>query len=295
MTKKDQMINATNKAIEEYGSSLTLRQIFYRLVSWDVIEKTQNQYKYLSKVLVEARRSGLVNYSDMDDRTREPIGGDISLWDVDEWVSRFKENLRFYADYLNRVRLPFWYGQGQRIEIFLEKDTLSDFVSEAVSDYNVRVWPLRGYSSETIKYEIAEALNHGGQPVKILYLGDHDPSGFDLERDIREALTEVFDTEASYERLAVTKDLIEKLGLESHWANVNDSRYKGYVKKHKTEKAWELESIDPARFRELITKAIERHINKTGVEIKERKEEKLRKDVKAEIGDTLEAINELMD
>lgn len=289
------MITATNKAVKEYGSSLTLRQIFYRLVSWGVIEKTQNQYKYLSRILVEARRSGLVNYSDIDDRTREPVGGDISLWEAKDWVSYFERSLESYADYLNRVRPPFWYGQKQCIEIFLEKDTLWDFVNEVVSDYNVRVWPLRGYSSETIKYEIAGELNHGDQPVNILFLGDHDPSGFDLERDIREVLTEVFGTEASYERLAVTKDLIEKLGLESHWASLNDSRYEGYVKKHKTERAWELESIDPARFRELIIEAVEGYIDKAGVETRERKERKLRKAVKAEIGDILEAINELIE
>jgi len=71
LTKKDKILKAVQNVISSYTQKLTLRQIYYRLVSKLVIKNTISQYKYLSRILEDARKDGLIPYKAIEDRTRD--------------------------------------------------------------------------------------------------------------------------------------------------------------------------------------------------------------------------------
>jgi len=54
------------------GIRLTLRQLFYQLVSKDIIPNTQREYKNLGTILSKARLAGMVDWDAVEDRVRRP-------------------------------------------------------------------------------------------------------------------------------------------------------------------------------------------------------------------------------
>jgi hypothetical protein len=70
--------NKTSKLIEMATETLrqhhpmSVRQVYYRLVSQQVIENTRSSYQSVSKTLVAARREGLIPWCQIEDRLRKP-------------------------------------------------------------------------------------------------------------------------------------------------------------------------------------------------------------------------------
>jgi tagatose-1,6-bisphosphate aldolase len=63
-----------NEIIEEYQEQdlvLTLRQLYYQLVSRDIIPNQQKEYSKLSTLLKEGRMSGIVDWNAIEDRLRQ--------------------------------------------------------------------------------------------------------------------------------------------------------------------------------------------------------------------------------
>ena len=73
--KNKERLDYINEIIEEYqdqGYTLTLRQLYYQLVSRDVIPNKQNEYAKLSTLLKEGRMAGIVDWDAIEDRLRQP-------------------------------------------------------------------------------------------------------------------------------------------------------------------------------------------------------------------------------
>ena len=81
-----------------------------------------------------------------------------------------------------------WEQQKEYIELWCEKDAIVGVIEEITREYDVMVRPLRGYSSLTFIHHAAEQLKEITKPITIYYLGDHDPSGYDIERSSRASL-----------------------------------------------------------------------------------------------------------
>jgi hypothetical protein len=67
-------LDKINSIIEEYqaqGYSLTLRQLYYQLVSRNLIANTQKEYANLGNLLTKGRMMGLVDWDAIEDRGRE--------------------------------------------------------------------------------------------------------------------------------------------------------------------------------------------------------------------------------
>ena len=65
------LIEVVNSVLTQYEGTLTLRQVYYRLVAAFVIENTERAYKRLSATLTKARREGLVDPRRITDRLRQ--------------------------------------------------------------------------------------------------------------------------------------------------------------------------------------------------------------------------------
>lgn len=184
-----------NSIVEDYqrqGYKLTLRQLYYQLVSRDVIANKQAEYSNLSKLLKEGRMGGIVDWDAIEDRLRVP--------DKPATFSSPKSILEAAA---SQFRMDRQKGQSVYLEVWVEKDALSGVLSRVTHEYHVPIMVNRGYSSASAMYDaynrFADAItDDGASKIKILYLGDFDPSGKDMIRDVTDRVLEFFKGSRSF-------------------------------------------------------------------------------------------------
>ena len=220
---------ARQVAIDLYnqiGSPVTLRAIFYALVSRNVIPNTKSAYKRLSSVLTEARKKGEFEWYLIKDETRRILGGDFG-WTLNEISQKAKyveyeyvEDLIHDLEKIKNARFHYtlqkWEGQPYRVLICLEKDALADAIESMVSDWKVEVLVMRGYASATSLKNLADkiqSLTEDGYKVVVLLLTDFDPSGEDIARYVKETLLKDFNVQAEVYKVAVTLEQIKKYNL----------------------------------------------------------------------------------
>ena len=190
--KYEPIVKATNEILAQYDVRLTVRQIYYRLVSppYQLFANLMKNYKQFDRVLTRAREKGDVNWRGIEDRARGTIGGDFGY----DGVGDFLDN-SFDIDEDQYTR-KMWEDQSRYIEVWLEKDALAALVSNVARKYRVLTFPSRGYSSLT---KIAEAICErfydrffALKPVLVLHFTDHDPSGLDMTRDVEARVKDYF-------------------------------------------------------------------------------------------------------
>lgn len=168
-----------NSIIAEYrrlNLRLTLRQLYYQLVSRDIIPNQQKEYKKLSTVLLEGRMAGVVDWEAIEDRLR--VVEKPSSWETPEDIMDVV---------INTYEKPRQAGQKNYIEVWVEKDALSGVLSQVTEPYHIPIMVNRGYSSVSAMYAAYErfaAALKKDQKIVLLYLGDFDPSGLDMIRDV---------------------------------------------------------------------------------------------------------------
>lgn len=183
--KNKTQLEIINSIIEEYaeqGYTLTLRQLYYQLVSRDIIPNQQKEYAKLSSLLTKGRMAGVVDWEAIEDRNRRPY--------IPYWVAGIEEAIR---DTISQYRLDRQKGQKNYIELWVEKDALSGVLKRITEEYHIKLVVNKGYSSTSAMYEAYERIKEKlveNKKVTLLYLGDHDPSGLDMIRDIRERTRE---------------------------------------------------------------------------------------------------------
>lgn len=239
-----EMLNRINDILEEYvndGYTLTLRQLYYQLVSRDVIPNNDKEYVKLSNILKNGRMAGIVDWSSIEDRVRVPK--------LPYWVKGVKEAIR---DTIEQYRINRMEGQERKIEIWVEKDALSNVLYRVSEKYHIRLMVNRGYSSVSAMYD---AYNRLSDNDVILYFGDHDPSGMDMIRDVRERLQE-FGIEVEVIPIALTMEQIKEFNPPPNPAKITDPRAKWYIEKYgKT--SWELDALPPKELIRLAENAVE--------------------------------------
>ena len=108
----------------------------------------------------------------------------------------------------------------------------------------------------------------------ILHLGDHDPSGVDMTRDIQERLR-MFESDVEVKRIALTMEQIKLYNPPPNPAKITDSRCQGYIEKYGCE-SWELDALNPTIIKDLISKEVDvltdfRLLNKRKLKLNEDK------------------------
>jgi len=203
-------VKAVKRIVKAYRMKLTLRQIYYRLVSQQLIPNTRTSYQQLSKILVKAREREALKPSAIEDRSRQVLGvGDYGYDSPEDFLSYQIERLKESGENYTR---PLWTGQPYHVVIALEKDALSRLFVKVANPFRVKVFPTRGYGSFTFLYDLAHHLDPK-KPNRVLYFGDFDPSGLDIERDLVKRLVKYGAKKLNVIRVALTKDHICALGL----------------------------------------------------------------------------------
>ncbi len=242
------------EVVENYGEQgyrLTLRQLYYQLVAASIIPNEQRQYSKLSKILTDARMCGMVDWDIIEDRIRVPQR-------PPQWDS-VSDILGACAD---QYRCDRHSDQKNYVEVWVEKDALSGVLLPVTQEYHVNLMVNRGYSSVSAMHDAAlRFMNtyHTDDEMYILYLGDHDPSGLDMVRDIA-ARMDRFDIHLTVRPIALTMDQIEQHNPPPNPAKVTDPRARDYIARH-GHTSWELDALQPAVLHGLLRTHLEELID----------------------------------
>ena len=241
-------IVAANQICEEYaaqGFDLTLRQLYYQFVARGLIANKDTEYKRLGSIINDARLAGLLDWDYIVDRTRFLRA--VRTWD--DPGSAINEAADRYA-------IDVWESQPYRLEVWIEKDALVGVIQGICNKYRVPFFSCRGYVSQSEMYEAANRMMSwpSRQSSVVLHLGDHDPSGIDMSRDIQDRL-DLFGAAADVRRIALTMDQVRALNPPPNPAKITDARSRDYIRRFGTE-SWELDALDPATMSELIEQNI---------------------------------------
>jgi len=112
---------------------------------------------------------------------------------------------------------------------------------------------------------LARQLSYGKEVV-IIYLGDHDPSGMDMTRDVEER--SLMFSGASFDagdallvdRAALNMDQIHELDPPENPAKMTDVRAPAYVARY-GHSSWELDAIEPRKLAELVGETIAKYVD----------------------------------
>ncbi len=244
------VINQANDIVREYwaqGYSLTLRQLYYQMVARALIPNNVRSYKRLGAILTDARLAGLVDWEAIEDRTRSLAGN--SHWQTPQ---------KIVETAVQSYQIDKWADQPHRVEVWVEKDALASVIAQACRPLDVDHFSCRGYTSASEMWRagrrLRQYLAHGQVPV-ILHLGDHDPSGVDMTRDIAERLALFAEEEIIVERIALNMDQIEAYAPPPNPAKLTDSRANGYIAEFGRE-SWELDALEPRALTALIQRSV---------------------------------------
>lgn len=270
-TKKQMLKRVGYLILRGYDQPVTLRQLYYQFVGHDLVENKVSQYQYLSEAMTEARIDGLIPWEWIEDRTRRTHAGDHNDGDYVTPDARFRGNLRHFIETPDRFYRPRWQFQPKYVETWVEKEALAGIFTSVCRDLKVVTFPSKGYTSTSLLKEAADRIQQmmgkdvydGGPPVRspyILYFGDYDPSGQDIERNIREKLQDTFHVPVTVERCALTRDQIDEFELPPQPAKRADARYEQFVAEHGNI-AVELDALPPEELRRLIRESVEAHFD----------------------------------
>ncbi|MBM4036445.1 MAG: hypothetical protein FJ291_32315 [Planctomycetes bacterium] len=222
---------------------MTVRQVFYQLVSRHVIENSLSRYNGVSKLLVEARQSGLIPWDWIEDRLRRPRR--VSMWND---LAAFAEAVR--ASYRRNV----WATQPVYIETWVEKDALSGIFEDVLEPYGLTLNVGRGYDGwDSIRN--AAGRFQGWDEVTVLYFGDFDPSGDDMVRSLGERLG-FFECWPEIVKCALNVEDVERYNLPPALTKPTDTRRAAFVDRY-GDMAVELDALPVDVLRERVKAEVE--------------------------------------
>ncbi|BCH23555.1 hypothetical protein [Mesorhizobium sp. L-8-3] len=207
-------------AVLEEDHPQSVRHVFYRMTDPQLeepVEKSDRGYRHVQDRMEKLRRAGKLPFGWVTDATRR---GHHTPTYVDE--------AHFLRAMKGLYRADLWQLSDYYCEVWTESRSIAGVVEADCRELAVSLYPAGGFSSITLAYESAEAINHwsDGKPAVIFYIGDYDPAGVlidvALERELRQHLSPTIDL--TFRRIAITEQQIEELDLPTKPRKETDRR-----------------------------------------------------------------------
>lgn len=245
------LIEKINTMIERYAAKgiydLSVRQIYYQLVSADEFENSLSNYNKIGNIISDGRMAGLISWDSIVDRNR-------TLYGTRTWDNMMSALKTMRAKY----KLNLWEDQDWYPVCGVEKAALEGVVGSICSELRIDYIAFRGYSSQSQSWSLgqrfAAAYKRGQRPI-LFYLHDHDPSGLDMIRDHRERMSLFCGAQVMVQPLALNMTQIQEHNPPPNVAKESDSRFADYQQKYGDE-SWELDALDPLLIQKLISDAV---------------------------------------
>ncbi len=268
------IIETCNSILDDYarqGFDLSLRQLYYQLVSKDLIENSDRSYSRLGDIVSDARLAGLLDWDMIVDRGRTTRAN--VHWNSPAEIVRAA---------VNSFRIDKWEDQPCHIEVMVEKQALEGVIIPTCRKLDVNFTANKGYSSQSFMYRKGQELYEKAEEDKeliILYLGDHDPSGLDMDRDVLERLQMFAQRPVRVQRLALLMAQIQQYAPPPNPAKMKDVRAKKYIKKY-GRFSWELDALNPSILSSLIERAVHSYRDQPKWDAAVKKENSMRAELK---------------
>lgn len=226
---------------EEHGPA-SVRHLFYQAVVSGLpgITKDDSGYLKVQRAVLKLRRANKIPYDRVVDTTRwmrKPAS-------YDGLHEALYETSRIY-------RRNLWSSSPWRVEVWCESESIAGVLYEVSSVWDVPLMPCRGFSSETFTYSAAEAWSEDDRHPVVLYVGDHDPAGLQIERTLRDRLSEFYENHIDLSRIGVTWEQVEMLDLPG----TKPKKEYGFPL------AVEAEALSPGILRRLVDEEIRSYVN----------------------------------
>jgi len=228
---------------------MTIRQLFYRLVSVQALENSVRDYKKLSRVMTDARESAQVPFEWIVDRSRPTYTPNV--------FNDLKDGLMALR---NCYRKDYWQDQPAHVETWTEKDAIIGSIEPVTNELGVTVRVSRGFTSTTRVHEIALVFAGISKPIFVYYLGDHDPSGRAIELDLYDRISS-YGPDFQMARLAIREEDIDDFNLPPLRIKNSDTRAAAFRRAFGN-RCVELDALPPEELRRRVRRAIDRHIEK---------------------------------
>lgn len=244
--------------LKSQGYTATLRQLYYQLVTKNIIPNSEKSYQSLSILITRGREAGIINWNAIEDRGRT-----CNSFSFEEDERTIFEGLEYC------MRYDYWQRQEHYVEVWVEKDALFGVIEKPCKRFLVPHMACKGYLSASAAYNsgkrFREALDNGKKCV-LLHLGDHDPSGIDMTRDNGDrvhlfgSVDTYIDENVEVRRIALNRDQIDQYNPPPNPAKFKDPRAADYIRQH-GRVSWELDALTPKVLDDLISKNINRYID----------------------------------
>lgn len=253
------IIGQVNFIIDEMTAegypSMSVRRIHYEGVTKNWWENTPSQYGRLIDVISAGRLAGLISWTAIEDEGRNLMG-----------INTVDSPAQLVKQAMNEFALDLWHNQEWRPEVWVEKAGQQGVVGRICNQLRVDFFATRGYCSDSEMWKagrrFARRIRKGQRPI-VFHLGDHDPSGLDMTRDIREKLAMFAGVPVTVVRIGLNMDQIEELKPPANFLKVGvdgkftDSRAEAYYREF-GEESWELEVLRPAYVHNIIEQNVMR-------------------------------------
>ena len=240
------ILDRAREIVESYDTKVMLRQLFYRLVSLSLIPNVRSSYARLSALTAKARRQG--SFPDLLDKTS-------GIWRPLSF-SGPPTARQWLRDQYERRRTE---GQPWSIYLGVEKVGMEEQLKSWFGEQHLPIVALGGYASQTLVDEVREDIEERGQPAVLIYAGDLDPTGEDIDRDFIHRVRHF----SRVVRIALDEDQVEEHQLEFNAdAEVmdklgKDPRAAKFQERHGDLVQYELDALDPDVLRDLYENAID--------------------------------------
>lgn len=228
---------------------MTIRQLFYRLVSKSRVPNSLASYQMVSRIMTKCRDDGRCPFEWIADRSR-PVYAATGFDDAVEYAATMRDG----------YRKNLWATQPEHVEVWVEKDAIIGSIEDVCNELGVTIRVGRGYWSTTAAHGIAKIFASIDKPITVFYCGDHDPSGQNIQSELYARIQEYGSGDFVMERLAISKDDITEFNLPPLPVKSSDPRASQFVRTHGNE-CVELDALPPTELRRRIQETVEQHID----------------------------------
>lgn len=221
----------------------TVRQVYYVAISegWlppDDAYSKRRSYKAIQTALEKGRRRKEIPWEWIVD-----VGRVYQRNFSEKNLSDFAEDGHLYYTPVAEHGCLLW----------VEKDTIIPTIQDIAGDFICPLVSGRGFSG--LSHIRRVALDLGGIVNRVLFVGDHDPSGMVIDESLEANLLSDFGVDWELQRIALTWDQAQ--GLPHLELKPTDSRTPAYEARYGS-RAWEVEALPVERLREVVTEHLRR-------------------------------------
>ena len=246
---------------------LSVRNLFYQLTGDDgtgvFIDKTEPQYKRVIRLKKQLCKARIIPWNFFADSSRVAYANDgfEGLHDTD-----------FVDRCANFYRRNYWSTTDTYPQLWVESRSLTPTLAGTARELGVSLYPSGGMPSDTFVNEACvEAIITGQEEMFVVFVGDYDPSGYQIAESLEAMLTEHlgyaaedYNTEApelTFHRVAITEQQIIDYDLPTKPVKATQSR-----KKYDIPETVEAEAMRPDVLRQIVTDAFEPMIDRKALE-----------------------------